>query len=88
MYKAITIDKTIARYVLVELGSARENYAPMTSAHEAYAVILEELDEFWEEVRKKHGNSADMQKELIQVAAMAFRALGDLHLVRGRDSNS
>ena len=48
-------------------------------------MILEELDEFWEEVRKQHGDKANMQKELIQVAAMAFRALGDLNLVRSRD---
>lgn len=57
----------------------------MRSAHEAYAVILEELDEFWEEVRQKRGNKVGMQNELIQVAAMAFRALSDLDLMGNCD---
>ena len=32
---------------------ARTKHKPINSAHEGYAVILEELDEFWDEVKKK-----------------------------------
>ena len=51
--------------VAEELRRARRKHAPMHSLHEAYAVILEEMDEFWDEVRAWHGGSgqdADAKK--------------------------
>ena len=53
----------------VELG-----HGPMHSAHEGYAVILEELDELWEEVKghRSPENLAAMRSEAVQVAAMAI----------------
>jgi hypothetical protein len=33
--------------VKVELSRADENHAPYHSLHEAYAVLLEEVDELW-----------------------------------------
>ena len=50
----------------------------MNSPHEAYAVILERLDDFWEEVRS--AGTATLHKSLTQVAAMAIRAIHDLKL--------
>ena len=64
--------------VLVELSRAIKIYGPMNSPHEAYAVILEQLDEFWEEAKKKAPDLEVMHKELIQVAAMAIRAIHDV----------
>lgn len=46
-------------------------YGYYNSMHEAYAVILEELDEFWDSVK---ANKIDPE-ELIQVIATARRAL-------------
>jgi hypothetical protein len=68
--------------VAVELARAREKHAPLHSAHEAYAVILEELDEFKTEVWKKQRerDRTAMRAELIQLAAMAIRAVEDLNL--------
>jgi hypothetical protein len=65
-----------------ELARARGKHAPLNSAHEAYAVILEELDEFKAEVWKKtrERDRAHMREELIQIAAMAIRAVEDLEL--------
>lgn len=65
-----------------ELERARGQHAPLNSAHEAYAVILEELDEFKAEVWKKRSerDPAKMRAELIQIAAMAIRAVEDLGL--------
>ena len=65
-----------------ELARARERHAPLNSAHEAYAVILEELDEFFAEVRKRaeRRDPAAMRRELVQIAAMAIRAVEDLAL--------
>lgn len=42
-------------------------------SHEAYGVLLEEVDELWDEVKKKHFDRAAARKEAIQVAAMAIR---------------
>jgi hypothetical protein len=66
-----------------ELRRARSSNATLNSAHEAYAVILEELQEFWGEVMKKRSlrSPANMLAELIQVAAMAQRAAEDLGLM-------
>lgn len=65
-----------------ELERARGAHAPLNSAHEAYAVILEELDEFKVEVWRKRAerDPARMRAELIQIAAMAIRAVEDLEL--------
>jgi hypothetical protein len=54
----------------------------MNNQHEAYAVILEELEEFWDECKKKPQNRTPvaMRYELIQVAAMAVRTIIDLDL--------
>jgi len=62
-----------------ELDYARLKHAPLNSHHEAYAVILEELDEYWDEVKKRRSqrDPALMRFELIQVAAMACRAATD-----------
>ncbi|MFO1458255.1 MAG: hypothetical protein U1G08_02530 [Verrucomicrobiota bacterium] len=52
----------------------------MNSAHEGYAVLLEEVDEFWEEVRKKRHDRSQvlMVEELVQVATVAQRIAEDL----------
>ncbi len=65
-----------------ELDKATEQYGEMHSAHEAYAIILEELDEFKAEVWKKSKDQdrKNMRKELIQVGAMCARAIIDLDL--------
>ncbi len=63
-----------------ELTRARAKHGPMHGPHEGYAVILEELDELWEEVRAqdKERNVARMRCEAIQVAAMAVRFVEDV----------
>ena len=70
--------------VLAEIGAeldrATKLHGPMKSAHEAYSVILEEVDEFWDEVKKRVPDKVEMRKELIQIAAMAARAVEDLNL--------
>jgi hypothetical protein len=63
-----------------EVMRARGKFAPFNSAHEGYAVLLEEVDELWAEVRRNQ-RSRDVQKmrtEAIQVAAMAIRFLTDV----------
>jgi len=57
--------------VEVELLRAERLHGTFNSLHEGYAVILEELDEVWDTV--KRNNYVDARAEAIQVAAMAIR---------------
>lgn len=81
-HNAMIVELRVLGEVAAELAHARSNHAPLNSAHEAYAVILEELDEFKIEVWKKTRarDRAAMRAELIQLAAMAVRAIEDLGL--------
>lgn len=74
----------ILNEIKAELFAAENAHDKMNSAHEAYAVILEELDEFWEEVRKKRSERLNvrMRDELVQTAAMCVRAIRDLDMYR------
>ena len=69
-----------------ELEKAKK-YPPFASLHEGYAVLKEEVEEFWDSVKTyKYGSTDsiqsnvldDCEKELIQIAAMALK---NLHLV-------
>jgi hypothetical protein len=62
--------------VLAELNSATVKFGPFASAHEGYAVLLEEVEELWHEV--KHGTLDRQRDEATQVAAMALRFLVDV----------
>ena len=66
----------------LELEKAENLHGSYNSYHEAYAVILEELDEFWEIVRMKtqDRNDRDAYCELVQIAVTAWRTARDLNL--------
>lgn len=63
-----------------ELAAARENFRDMASAHEGYAVLAEEVDEMWDQVKvnQKRRDPGAMLSELVQVAAMAQRMAEDI----------
>ncbi len=61
-----------------EVLKAQAQHASMHSSHEGYAVILEELDELWDEVKANRGVEEAGMKEAVQVAAMACRYILDL----------
>jgi hypothetical protein len=61
-----------------ELLHAVMTHATFNTPHEGYAVILEELDELWDEVRRRHQDRDAMRKEAMQIAAMALRFMVDL----------
>jgi hypothetical protein len=63
-----------------ELKSPREEHGSIKSLHEGYAILLEEIDEFWEHVRQKR-NNRDHNKilhELTQIGAMAQAIAEDI----------
>jgi NTP pyrophosphatase (non-canonical NTP hydrolase) len=48
---------------------------PYNSQHEAFAILKEEVDELWEEIRKKDRNRAAVRLELTHVGAVVIRFL-------------
>ena len=64
--------------MVAEFQRAAELHPKFNSAHEGYAVILEEMDELKAEVWKRHHDMDAMRKEAVQVAAMALRFLADV----------
>ena len=67
-----------------EYENARTKYPPFNSTHEGYAVILEEVDELWQLVKANKGLSAseEMERECIQIAAMALAFILDLTIIK------
>jgi len=58
-----------------ELYRAHGSYGRFCTPHEGYAVLLEEVDELWAEVKKRPNviSRDALRKEALQVAAMAVR---------------
>lgn len=73
----------VAAEVFGFLGEVREEYARVAkehgehyhSAHEGWAVMFEEVDELWEEVRRKRKNRDPkaMRAECVQIACCALK---------------
>lgn len=70
---------TAIELILEEYRNAVGRYPKFHSPHEGYAILLEEVDELWEEVRRSPSRyePAAVRAEAIQVAAMALRFLTD-----------
>lgn len=66
--------------VCQEVQRARAAHPRYMSTHHAYGVLAEEVDEFWDEVKKKPTmrDKEAMRRELAQVAAVAIRAMEEL----------
>lgn len=65
----------ILTMVREEAVRATKRFGRFASTHEGYAVILEELDELWEKV--KRGDLLGQGEEAVQVAAMALEFIVD-----------
>ena len=77
-----TVQK-VAEEIVAEASRASALFPPMNSPHEAAAVIREEFDEYWDDVKKHNTSKPDrdtrprQREELIQLAAMCIRAITD-----------
>lgn len=72
--------ESIITEIKTEYERSKKLYNDFNSNHEAYAVILEELDEVWDEIKKTkeiRGNE-NIHKELIQVGAMVVKYIENL----------
>lgn len=85
----IFYDKTqaVAKEVQTEVERASKIHLKMNSAHEAYAIIKEELEELWDEIKKNSKKMTEeqrtewlkkMREEAIQTSAMCQRLIVDL----------
>ena len=62
-----------------ELRRARAKFPVFVSAHEGFAILKEEVDELWDEVKGHHPERMKrMREEAVQVAAMAIRFIEDV----------
>lgn len=69
----------ISHEVLDELERAYNKFPrQQSSAHEGFAVLKEEVDELWEEIKSKNCSLGCVRAEAIQVAAMAIRFIHDI----------
>jgi len=70
----------IAEAIYDECCWATTQFPPFASAHEGYAILLEEMDELKTEIWKHQSkrDMARMRKEAIQVGAMALRFVFDV----------
>jgi hypothetical protein len=76
-----TIGNRLAEELDDALHKAITKHAPFNTAHEGWAVIFEELDELWDEVRAWQPDDhrvVQMRKEAMHVAAMAIRFIKDV----------
>ena len=65
--------------VVSELARASEKFGAFNSAHEGFAVLKEEVDELWTEVKENNPNRIErMRSEAIQIGAMALRFIRDV----------
>jgi NTP pyrophosphatase (non-canonical NTP hydrolase) len=65
--------------IINEITEARSKWPAFNSAHEGFAVLKEEVDELWDEVKvnQKKRDLIKMRQEAKQIAAMALRFMGE-----------
>lgn len=64
-----------------EYKRARTYFPPFNSGHEGYAVLLEEVQELWNEIKKSKDSrriNSRMITECIQISAMSMAFVMDL----------
>ena len=69
--------------IMNEANDVFDVHPPFNSAHEGYAVIKEELEELWDEVKQlkrfdDKSRDEEMYNEAIQLGAMALRFAYDV----------
>lgn len=74
------MDKQFAKFrerVVDEACKAYQTHGGIRSLHEGYGVLIEEVAEFFDEVRKKTPDKMRLVEELAQIAATCERIAND-----------
>ena len=61
-----------------ELEFAFKKFPAFRSYHEGYAIIKEEVDELWDDIKANKGGEPAAAREALQIAAMAIRYIVDV----------
>ena len=64
--------------IKAEVRRSADQHGHFTNAHEAWAVLHEEHDELWDEIKANRGYMPTAETEAIQTGAMAVRYILDL----------
>ncbi|MFG1794221.1 hypothetical protein [Nocardia sp. NPDC049149] len=72
--------------VVAEISAATSKFTRMRSMHEGYAVLLEEVDEMWDDIKANRWPEA--MAEAQQVAAMAIRFIHDMQVLRAAEAGA
>jgi len=75
--------KLVTGLIVHEYKQARKKHAPMRGVHEGYAVILEEMDELWDAIKRDDFNHARI--EAMQTPAMLIAFLVEIKEVQNDD---
>lgn len=69
--------ETAIKLIEAELESAMKKFPLFNSSHEGYAVMLEEMDELWHEIKfnKNPQSMVNQKNEAVQIGAMAVKFL-------------
>lgn len=74
MYRRYRENEKVLDDMIAEIEYAEKRFpGGYHSSHEGYAILAEELDELWEEVKKKSRNYKNEYKEAAHVACVAVR---------------
>jgi hypothetical protein len=68
----------ILQEMKLEYLEARVTHKGLHSYHEGYAVLKEELEELWGEIKRREPDNDKLFKEAIQVGAMALAFIYEL----------
>jgi hypothetical protein len=68
-------EKKLQAMIMLEFIKATKKFDRFNSMHEGYAVVKEEVEEMWDEIKKNNRSNAIL--EAVQVGAMALRFLYD-----------
>lgn len=77
-YDSIEVDEALGAVGREIARAVKQHPGAYTGPHHGWAVIFEEVDELWDEVRKKKPDPGQMRHEALQVAATAIRFVLDV----------
>ena len=69
---------TAVAKILDEHGRAIKSFKRLNSPHEGSAVVREEFEELWEEVKRRNHDYVAMEKEAVHLGAMVIRFLTEV----------
>ena len=80
--------KNFREQVEKEIADSHSENGDIVDFHQGYGLLAEEVDEFWDEVKKKtkKRNTENLSGELVQIAALAESIYYDVVMKNTMDS--